>query len=61
MDSNAQRGSAMLCQARDKFEMLLGAFDKPSSTGPPASLQELRRRRAVILLQKGFNKACVED
>lgn len=51
----------MLCQARDKFEMLLGAFDKPSSTGPPASLQELRRRRAVILLQKGFNKACVED
>jgi len=40
---------------------LLGAFDKPSSTGPPASLQELRRRRAVILLQKGFNKACVEE
>ncbi len=41
--------------------MLVGAFDKPAATAPPASLQELRRRRAVILLQKGFNKACVED
>eukprot|EP00438_Fugacium_kawagutii_P007914 Skav203696 [mRNA] locus=scaffold259:271280:282220:+ [translate_table: standard] len=39
---------------------LLGAFDKPGAT-PSASLVELRRRRAVILLQKGFNKACVED
>lgn len=40
---------------------LLGAFDKPGATSPSASLLELRRRRAAILLQKGFNKACVEE
>lgn len=54
------RGLRLLGAVLTRFRCSRGAFDA-SPSPPSASLLELRRRRATILLHKGFNKACIEE